>query len=89
MPAALAQFQAARLPPMKKIRDAADTSLRWYERMDDLVPALAPVEFAYSCMTRTGRVDHAEVCRRDPQLAGACEALHPEVTRQPREETPR
>ncbi len=89
VPAALAQFQAARLPPMKKIWDAANTSLRWYERMDELVPALAPVEFAYSYMTRTGRVDHAEVRRRDPQLAGAYEALHPEVTRQPREETPR
>ena len=33
-------------------------------------------------MTRTGRVDHAEVKRRDPKLARAYEALHPEVVRQ-------
>jgi 2-polyprenyl-6-methoxyphenol hydroxylase-like FAD-dependent oxidoreductase len=76
---AFARFQQERLPPMKKIWDAANVSLRWYERMDELVPALTPVEFAYSYMTRTGRVDHAEVRRRDPQLAAAYEALHPEV----------
>lgn len=74
---ALALFQQKRLPPMKKIWDAANTSLRWYEEMDQLVPSLTPVEFAYSYMTRTGRVDHAEVRRRDPALAAAYEALHP------------
>ena len=81
VPAALARFQQTRLPPMKKIWDAANVSLRWYERMDQLVATLTPVEFAYSYMTRTGRVDHAEVRRRDPGLAQAYEALHPEVAR--------
>jgi len=79
LPAALARFREKRLPPVRKIWDAANASLRWYERMDDLVPRLAPVEFAYSYMTRTGRVDHAEVRRRDPALAAAYEALHPEA----------
>lgn len=77
--AALARFQELRLPPMKKIWDAANVSLRWYEHMDELVKTLSPVEFAYSYMTRTGRVDHAEVKRRDPSLAEAYEELHPEV----------
>ncbi len=80
---ALAAFQQKRLPPMKKIWDAANVSLRWYERMDELVPALKPVEFAYSYMTRTGRVDHAEVRRRDPTLAAAYEALHPDCVTSP------
>ncbi|HXE47544.1 MAG TPA: FAD-dependent monooxygenase [Ramlibacter sp.] len=79
VPAGLARFQKMRLPPMKKIWDAANASLQWYERMDQLVTTLTPVEFAYSYMTRTGRVDHAEVRRRDPELARAYEALHPEV----------
>jgi len=79
VPAALAAFRTIRQPPMKKIWDAANVSLRWYERMDDLVPALRPVEFAYSYMTRTGRVDHAEMRRRDPALAQAYEALHPGI----------
>jgi len=77
--AALALFQRNRLPPMRKIWDAANASLRWYEDMDRLVTSLSPLEFAYSYMTRTGRVDHAEVRRRDPRLAAAYEALHPEV----------
>ena len=77
--AALALYQANRLPPMKKIWDAANVSIRWYEEMDKLVHELSPVEFAYSYMTRTGRVNHAEVKRRDPKLAAAYEQLHPEV----------
>ena len=79
IPSALALYQQERLPPMRKIWDAANASLRWYEDMDRLVPSLSPVEFAYSYMTRTGRVDHAEVRRRDPRLAAAYEALHPEA----------
>ena len=35
--AALALFQQNRLPPMRKIWDAANASLRWYEDMDRLV----------------------------------------------------
>lgn len=76
---ALARFQETRLAPMKKIWDAANVSIRWYEEMDKLVTSLTPVEFAYSYMTRTGRVNHEEVRRRDPKLASEYEALHPEV----------
>jgi 2-polyprenyl-6-methoxyphenol hydroxylase-like FAD-dependent oxidoreductase len=79
VPSALERFQQKRLPPMKKIWDAANVSIGWYEEMDQLVGTLTPIEFAYSYMTRTGRVDHAEVRRRDPQLAQAYEKLHPEV----------
>ena len=78
VPEALARFQALRLPPMKKIWDAACASLNWYENMGEHMK-LEPVEFAYSYMTRTGRVDHAEVRRRDPALAEAYEKLHPEA----------
>lgn len=82
VPDALARYQQLRQPPMQKIWNAANTSLRWYERMDDLLAKLTPVEFAYSYMTRTGRVNHAEVKRRDPGLAEAYERLHPEVALQ-------
>jgi 2-polyprenyl-6-methoxyphenol hydroxylase-like FAD-dependent oxidoreductase len=78
VPEALARFQELRLPPMKKIWDAANASLRWYERMGDRMK-LDPVEFAYSYMTRTGRVDHADVRSLDPALAEAYEKLHPEA----------
>jgi 2-polyprenyl-6-methoxyphenol hydroxylase-like FAD-dependent oxidoreductase len=78
VPAALARYQALRQPPMKKIWDAANVSLRWYEQMGQHM-SLDPVEFAYGYMTRTGRVDHGEVRRRDPALAAAYERLHPEL----------
>jgi 2-polyprenyl-6-methoxyphenol hydroxylase-like FAD-dependent oxidoreductase len=76
VPEALAHFQEFRMPPMKKIWDAANLSARWYERMGENMK-LDPVEFAYSYMTRTDRVDHAEIRRRDPGLADAYERLHP------------
>ena len=79
---ALQHFQELRLPPMKKIWDAANVSIRWYEAMDKLVRNLTPVEFAYSYMTRTGRVSHDEVKKRDPRLALAYEKLHPEEFQQ-------
>jgi 2-polyprenyl-6-methoxyphenol hydroxylase-like FAD-dependent oxidoreductase len=78
LPEALALYQERRLPPMKKILDAANASIRWYERMDQLI-RLSPLDFAYSYMTRTGRVDHSEVARRDPKLAAAWEHSHPEI----------
>ena len=77
--AALSRYQELRQPPMKKIWDAANISLRWYEDMTDKMKRMSPVEFAYSYMTRTGRVDHAEMRRRDPNLAAAFEKLHPEL----------
>jgi 2-polyprenyl-6-methoxyphenol hydroxylase-like FAD-dependent oxidoreductase len=80
--AALGYFQELRNPPMKKIWDAANVSIRWYEEMDKLVKELTPVEFAYSYMTRTGRVSHEEVKKRDPKLAQDYEKLHPEVVTQ-------
>jgi hypothetical protein len=63
---------------MKKILDAANVSIRWYEEMDELM-ALPAVDFAYSYMTRTGRVSHAEVRRRDPALAAAYEKNHADL----------
>jgi 2-polyprenyl-6-methoxyphenol hydroxylase-like FAD-dependent oxidoreductase len=78
VPEALARFQELRFPAMKKIWDAANVSLHWYECMGERMK-LDPVEFAYSYMTRTGRVNHAEVRRRDLGLAEAYEKLHPEA----------
>lgn len=75
---AVARFQQLRLPPVKKIWDAAGASLRWYEQMADHM-SLDPVEFAYRYMTRSGRVDHAAVKHHDPALAAAYERLHPEL----------
>ena len=76
VPALLETFVRLRAPGSEKLRQAALRSTEWYE---DLGPkmALDPVSFAYDYVTRSGRVDHAEVRKRDPRLAAAYEALHP------------
>ena len=71
-----ALYQERRLPPMKKILDAANQSIRWYEEMDQLM-AMPAVDFAYSYMTRTGRVDHAEVRRRSAAAATSADNASP------------
>jgi hypothetical protein len=53
---ALVDFQQQRRPIARKIVHAANTSARWYDdfgsRMD-----LPSLEFAFSYLTRSGRVD--------------------------------
>ncbi len=77
--AALDRFHELRMPTMKKLWDAANRSMRWYEEMDELVPSKNAVEFAYDYMTRTGRISHEKVRQLDPSLAAAYEKLHPQV----------
>lgn len=60
IPAALARYDAARRPPVEKIVEAAGVSARWYEGMAELMP-LAPYDFAYAYMTRTGRMSEARL----------------------------
>ncbi len=77
VPAMLEAFVRLRQPGSESLRKAALKSTEWYE---DLGPKLSldPVSFAYDYVTRSGRVDHAEVRKRDPALADAYERLHPE-----------
>ena len=74
--AMLDTFVRLRQPGSESLRKAALKSTEWYE---DLGPKLSldPVSFAYDYVTRSGRVDHAEVAKRDPALARAYERLHP------------
>ena len=77
VPALLAEFVRLREPGSENLRRAAVRSTEWYEHLGPKL-ALDPVSFAYDYVTRSGRVDHAEVMRRDPELARAFERLHPE-----------
>ena len=77
VPKMLAEFVKLRQPGSDSLQKAAIKSTEWYE---DLGPKLHldPISFAYDYVTRSGRVDHAEVRKRDPELAAAYERLHPE-----------
>ncbi len=77
VPRMLKAFVRLRRPGSDSLQLAAIKSCEWYE---DLGPKLGldPISFAYDYLTRSGRVDHAEVRKRDPVLAAAWERLHPE-----------
>ena len=78
VPSMLDTFVRLREPGSENLRKAALKSTEWYERLGPKL-ALDPVSFAYDYVTRSGRVDHAEVRKRDPALADAYERLHPDA----------
>jgi anthraniloyl-CoA monooxygenase len=72
--AALAGYEARRRPEVEALQAAAQASLEWFEGTERYL-AMAPVQFTYSLMTRSLRVSHASVARRDPHLARGVEQL--------------
>ena len=67
--AALELFQQQRMPVARKLFDAANASARWYEDFRDKM-RLPLHEFAYSYLTRTGRVDLQRLRELSPGFAG-------------------
>ena len=74
VPAALAAYEARRRPEVEALQAAAQASLEWFEGTERYA-AMAPVQFTYSLMTRSLRVSHASVGKRDPHLARGVEQL--------------
>ncbi|MGJ7507812.1 FAD-dependent monooxygenase [Variovorax sp. GT1P44] len=78
VPKMLEEFVRIRQPGSDSLQKAAIRSTEWYENLGPKLP-LDPISFAYDYVTRSGRVDHADVRKRDPELAAAYEKLHPEL----------
>jgi anthraniloyl-CoA monooxygenase len=74
VPTALAAYEAKRRPEVEALQAAAQASLEWFEGTERYM-AMAPVQFTYSLMTRSLRVSHASVAKRDPHLARGVEEL--------------
>ncbi|MFZ0064274.1 MAG: FAD-dependent monooxygenase [Pyrinomonadaceae bacterium] len=70
--AALEEFERRRRPVIENYQAAAETSMTWFENARDYMH-LSPLELAYSLMTRSGRVDHSELWKRDPVFMKAWE----------------
>ena len=68
IPGALAAFEAARRPVVEKLVAAADASGDWYERFPEHMQ-LAPREFAWSYIQRSGRVDPGKLRTIAPMFA--------------------
>lgn len=76
---ALNAFETARLPTAAKIVTAANTSAVWYDQFADKM-ALAPLDFAFDYITRSGRVDMDRLRKLSPGFMAAYEASLAEVT---------
>jgi 2-polyprenyl-6-methoxyphenol hydroxylase-like FAD-dependent oxidoreductase len=69
VPAALAAFEAARRPIVGKLAAAADASADWYEHFAEHM-RLAPREFAWSYIQRSGRIDPEKLRKIAPKFVG-------------------
>jgi 2-polyprenyl-6-methoxyphenol hydroxylase-like FAD-dependent oxidoreductase len=65
--AALPAFEAARRPIVEKLVTGANASAAWYERFAEHME-LAPVDFAMSYITRSGRVDIERLRKLSPRF---------------------
>ena len=68
----LAAYEQIRRPIVEKLVTAANASAEWYENFAGHMQ-LAPVEFAMSYITRSGRVDVERLRRTSPEFMAAYE----------------
>jgi anthraniloyl-CoA monooxygenase len=71
--AASLEFERTRRPVVEALQDAAFSSLLTLENIAEDW-SLDPLPFAYKLMTRSGRVTHEKLRKRDPEFARAYEA---------------
>ena len=76
IPSALARYQADRKPIVKKLVTAARTSADWYEKFPEHMQ-LDLLDFAYSYITRSGRIDDARLRTMSPLFMARYEASRP------------
>jgi anthraniloyl-CoA monooxygenase len=62
---AVAAFERARRPQIESLQRAAQASLQWFEDTERYV-RLHPLQFAFTLLTRSLRITHEDLRRRDP-----------------------
>ncbi len=73
VPSALAAYETERRPTVESTQRAARTSLAWFEQTERYMK-LDPLQFAFSLLTRSLRVTHANLKVRDPALVERVDA---------------
>jgi 2-polyprenyl-6-methoxyphenol hydroxylase-like FAD-dependent oxidoreductase len=73
IPAALARYETERKPIVRKLVTAARTSADWYEKFPAHMK-LDLMDFAYSYITRSGRIDDARLRAMSPAFMARYEA---------------
>jgi 2-polyprenyl-6-methoxyphenol hydroxylase-like FAD-dependent oxidoreductase len=74
--AALARYQSERQPIVKKLVTAARTSADWYAKFPEHMK-LGLMDFGYSYITRSGRIDEARLRAMAPRFMARYEASRP------------
>jgi 2-polyprenyl-6-methoxyphenol hydroxylase-like FAD-dependent oxidoreductase len=72
VPAVLAAYEAARRPILEKLVAGANGSAAWYERFREHM-RLAPIDFAMSYVTRSGRIDLERLRKLSPKFVARYE----------------
>jgi len=83
--AALESYEATRRPALEKLVAGANGSATWYEHFAEHMK-LAPVEFAMSYITRSGRIDFDRLRVQSPHFVGRFErerTANPDERRRP------
>lgn len=70
---ALEAYETARRPAVEKLVKAAKTSASWYERFAEHMK-LAPLDFGYSYITRSGRIDDSQLHAMSPRFMARYDA---------------
>ena len=76
IPLAFKNFEAARRPILEKLVAGANGSAAWYEQFAEHMQ-LAPVDFAMSYITRSGRIDLDRLRKISPRFVERFEQTVP------------
>jgi anthraniloyl-CoA monooxygenase len=71
--AALTEFEMERQPVVDRFQQAALESARYFENVRRYA-SFEPVQFAFNLLTRSGRITHLELTRRDPAFIVAVDS---------------
>ena len=71
--AALVDYELERQPVVERTQQAASESAAYFARVASYTH-LAPIQFAFNLLTRSGRVSHASLTVRDPAFTAALDA---------------
>lgn len=70
---ALAAYEAGRRPQVESLQRAAQASLQWFEDTERY-SRLDPIQFAFTLLTRSLRLTHDDLRRRDPAFLARVDA---------------
>lgn len=71
---ALLAYQEARKSTVDSIQRAAQVSMEWFENTERYLP-LDPLQFSFSLLTRSLRITHENLKKRDPEFVNAVDRL--------------